>query len=45
VFVAWVKDRTGSFAGALPVTAAMLAAATVLPLLARRPGPPGATAS
>jgi MFS family permease len=44
VFVAWVKDRTGTYAGALPVTAAMLAAATVLPLLARRPRPPGAAA-
>ena len=40
VFVAWVKDRTGAYAGALPVTAALLATATVLPLVARRPRPP-----
>ncbi len=40
VFVAWVKDRTGSYGGALPVTAALLLAATVLPLVARRPRPP-----
>jgi len=45
VFVAWVKDRTGTYSGALPVTAALLAAATVLPVLARRPRPPGAAAS
>jgi MFS family permease len=38
IFVAAVKDRTGSFLGALPVTAAMLVAATVIPLVTRRPG-------
>jgi len=38
IFVAAVKDRTGSFTGALPVIAAMLAAAMVLPLVTRRPG-------
>ncbi len=42
VFVAWVKDRIGSFAGAPPITAAMLAAA-MLPLVTRRPRPPGAS--
>lgn len=37
-FVAgFVKDRTGSFAGALLPVAGSLAAATLLPLLARRP--------
>ena len=36
-FVAMVKDRTGSFAGALPVTAGVLALAVLLPLLARAP--------
>jgi MFS family permease len=38
IFVAMVKDRTGSFSGALPVIAAMLLGAMVLPLVARRPG-------
>jgi MFS family permease len=38
VFVALVKDRTGSFAGALPVTAGMLLVATALPVLVRPPG-------
>jgi hypothetical protein len=38
VFVAVVKDRTGSFAGALPVTAGLLALAVLLPLVARAPG-------
>jgi nitrate/nitrite transporter NarK len=38
IFVAVVKDRTGSFLGALPVTAVMLVAATVIPLVTRRPG-------
>jgi MFS family permease len=37
-FVAAVKDRTGSFAGALPVTAGLLVAATLLPILVRAPG-------
>ena len=37
VFVAVVKDRTGSFAGALPVTAGVLLVAVVLPLVARAP--------
>jgi len=42
--VAIVKDRTGSFAGALPVTAGMLAVAMLLPLLARAPrGVPSAS--
>jgi MFS transporter, OFA family, oxalate/formate antiporter len=36
-FVAAVKDRTGSFAGALPWTAGLLAVATLLPLLVRPP--------
>jgi len=38
LFVAWVKDRTGTFAGALPYVAALLALATLLPLSLRRPG-------
>jgi len=33
---------TGSYAGALPVMAGVLAAAVVLPVAARRPGPPPA---
>jgi MFS family permease len=37
VFVSLVKDRTGSFAGALPVTAGMLLVATALPVLVRPP--------
>jgi MFS family permease len=36
-FVAAVKDRTGSYAGALPATAALLLVATLLPLLVRAP--------
>jgi MFS family permease len=36
-FVAAVKDRTGSYLGALPVMAAVLALAVVLPALARAP--------
>jgi MFS family permease len=36
-FVALVKDRTGTFSGALPVIAGMLLVATVLPLVTRRP--------
>ena len=38
VFVALVKDRTGSFSGALPVIAIVLLVAMVLPLVVRRPG-------
>jgi OFA family oxalate/formate antiporter-like MFS transporter len=38
VFVAIVKDRTGSFSGALPIIAAVLLASTVLPLVVRKPG-------
>jgi OFA family oxalate/formate antiporter-like MFS transporter len=38
IFVAFVKDHTGSFAGALPYIAFMLLAATILPFVARRPG-------
>jgi MFS family permease len=38
IFVASVKDATGRFAGALPITAGMLAIAALLPLAARRPG-------
>lgn len=41
VFVAVVKDRTGSFAGALPVTAGVLAVATLVPILVRPPRRPG----
>jgi MFS family permease len=37
IFVAIVKDRTGSFSGALPVVALLLLAASVLPLVTRRP--------
>jgi len=36
-FVAAVKDRTGSYAGALPVIAGVLGVAVLLPILARRP--------
>jgi MFS family permease len=38
VFVAVVKDRTGSFSGALPVIAIMLLVAAILPLVTRKPG-------
>ncbi len=38
IFVALVKDRTGAFAGALPVIAVMLAVAMILPILTHRPG-------
>jgi MFS family permease len=38
-FAALVKDRTGSYAGALPWTAGLLAVATVIPLIARAPRP------
>jgi MFS family permease len=37
IFVAVVKDHTGSFAGALPYIAFMLLVATILPILARKP--------
>ncbi len=37
-FVAVVKDRTGTYAGALPVTAAVLAVAVLLPVVVRGPG-------
>lgn len=38
IFVALVKDHTGSFAGALPVIGWMLLIATILPLVTRKPG-------
>ena len=38
IFVALVKDRTGSFSGALPVTAVILLAAAILPIVTRKPG-------
>jgi OFA family oxalate/formate antiporter-like MFS transporter len=37
LFVAAVNDAQGAFSGALPVVALVLAAATILPLLARKP--------
>ena len=37
LFVARVKDATGSYTGALPVMAAVLAAAVILPVLVRPP--------
>jgi MFS family permease len=40
IFVAWVKDHTGSFHGALPWIAGMLAVATILPIVIRRPTAP-----
>ncbi len=40
MFVAWVKDRSGSFAGALPWVAGLLAVATLLPLAVRGPPTP-----
>jgi len=45
IFAAKVKDRTGSFSGALPVVAVMLAVATILPLVTRRPARPSAQPS
>jgi OFA family oxalate/formate antiporter-like MFS transporter len=36
-FVAAVKDRTGSYSGALPATAALLLVATLLPIFVRAP--------
>jgi OFA family oxalate/formate antiporter-like MFS transporter len=41
IFASWVKDHTGSFAGALGYVAVTLAVATLLPLVTRRPGEPG----
>ena len=38
IFVAFVKDHTGSFAGALPYIGLVLLAAAILPAVARRPG-------
>jgi nitrate/nitrite transporter NarK len=38
IFVSLVKDATGSFSGALPVIAAMLLVAAILPVVTRRPG-------
>ncbi|ABS25069.1 OFA family MFS transporter [Anaeromyxobacter sp. Fw109-5] len=38
IFVSLVKDLTGSFSGALPVIAAMLLVAAILPVVTRRPG-------
>ncbi|HET6438192.1 MAG TPA: OFA family MFS transporter [Anaeromyxobacter sp.] len=38
IFVARVKDLTGSFSGALPVTAVILVIAMLLPLFTRAPG-------
>jgi len=44
IFVAAVKDATGSYAGALPVMAGVLAVAVVLPVVSRPPrAPAGAT--
>ena len=40
LFVAEVKDLSGTFSGALPVVATMLALAAFLPLLTRTPVPP-----
>ena len=41
LFVAQVKDLSGAFSGALPAVATMLALATVLPLITRKPAPRG----
>jgi MFS family permease len=38
IFVAAVKDRTGSFSGALPVIAIVLLVSMIFPLVTRRPG-------
>ncbi len=40
IFVAFVKDHTGTFAGALPYIAVMLLVAMILPIVSRRPGIP-----
>ena len=42
IFVAKVKDRTGSFTGALPVIAVILIIALILPIVIRKPAPPEA---
>ena len=39
IFVALVKDRTGTYAGALPWIAGLLALAAILPVVTRRPAP------
>jgi MFS family permease len=44
LFVAWVKDATGAYTGALPVMAGVLAAAVVLPAVARAPSRPPTSA-
>ncbi len=41
IFVAYVKDHTGSFAGALFYVAIMLLGSTILPLVVRKPGAAG----
>jgi MFS transporter, OFA family, oxalate/formate antiporter len=38
IFVALVKDHTGSFSGALPITAIVLIVAMLLPIFTRPPG-------
>lgn len=38
IFVAAAKDRTGSFSRALPLVAAMLLVAAILPAVTRKPG-------
>jgi nitrate/nitrite transporter NarK len=38
IFVALVKDHTGSFSGALPIIAIMLIVAMLLPIFTRKPG-------
>jgi len=38
IFVSIVKDRTGSFSGALPVIAIILLLAMILPIVTRKPG-------
>jgi predicted MFS family arabinose efflux permease len=38
IFVATVKDRTGTFSGALPVIAIMLILAMILPIVTHKPG-------
>jgi MFS family permease len=38
IFVSVVKDRTGSFSGALPVIAILLLLSTILPVVTRKPG-------
>jgi predicted MFS family arabinose efflux permease len=37
IFVAVVKDRTGTFSGALPVIAIMLLASMILPIVTHKP--------